>query len=284
MSIPDITIIEFGHFKLSTFQLFEVLVLLTGSVIVLKILSKFIKKKSKTEQELGRRYNAFLIIRYVVWVVVISLCLEALGVKVTLLIAGSAALLVGLGMGLQHIFNDLVSGILMLMEGTIQVGNILEIDGTVVRVKEIHLRTSKVVTREGVTIITPNHNFVSENVINWSHDQGQTRFSISIGVAYGSDVKLVTELLIEAMTEHPDVSTFEPFKPFVLFTDFGESALLFEALFYSENIFRVKKIQSDIRYTINQKFSDHKVQIPFPQRDLHIKTTQNIQDFPEPLQ
>lgn len=278
MGISDLNLIEIGNFKLSTFQLLEILFLVIGTVIVLKILAKFIKKRSKTEQELGRKYNAFLILRYIVWVVVITLCLEALGVKVTLLIAGSAALLVGLGMGLQHIFNDLVSGILMLIEGTIQVGNILEVDGMVVRVKEIHLRTSKVVTRDGVTIITPNHNFVSENVINWSHDQGQTRFSICIGVAYGSDVKLVTKLLVEAMNEHKDVSTDESHQPMVLFTDFGDSALLFEALFYSENIFRVKKIQSDIRYAINQKFSDNQIQIPFPQRDLHLKTTQ----FPIP--
>ena len=255
-----------------------VLLIIFLNLFFLKIVKKLIKKSAKDEFELGRRHSIFLIFKYVIWVIIFAICLEVIGVKVTLLIAGSAALLVGLGFGVQQLFNDVVSGILLLVEGTIQVNDVIEVDGIIARVKQINLRASKVVTRDDVTIIIPNHKFVSENVINWSHSKGLTRFKVKVGVAYGSDVKLVMGILKDVLDRQPDVAKHKNNSPSVRFLDFGESSLDFELLFHTASIFRVQTIQSSIRCMINDEFIKHSISIPFPQRDLHIKTS-NLTNF-----
>jgi len=119
---------------------------------------------------------------------------------------------------------------------------------------------------------------MSENVINWSHNKGLTRFSIKVGVAYGSDIDLVMQILKEVLEEQNDVSKKSNKMPSVRFIDFGESSLDFELLFYTNNIFRVQNIQSNIRCLINKKFVGNNITIPFPQRDLHIKSS-NLNSF-----
>lgn len=267
-----------GEYRLTSYQPVMVLIIFIITFFTLKFVWKLVEKRAKNEYEIGRRHSLFLIFKYVVWVIVFAIGLEILGVKVTLLIAGSAALLVGLGFGVQQLFNDVVSGILLLLEGTIQVNDIIEVDGIIARVKQINLRASKVETRDDVTLIIPNHKFVSENVINWTHNKGLTRFRVNIGVAYGSDIELVTSILNEVMEKHAQISKKTTHLPSVRFLDFGESSLDFEMLFYSYNTFRVQNIQSDLRYSINKKFIENSITIPFPQRDLHVKTS-NLNTF-----
>ena len=123
-------------------------------------------------------------------------------------------------------------------------------------------------------IIVPNSKLVSDNVINWSHNRSVTRFRIKVGVAYGSDVILVMQLLKDAALEHPEVvRTPEPKARFI---DFGESSLDFELLFYSKRMFDIEFVRSDIRVKIDQKFRENNITIPFPQRDLHFKTSENF--------
>ena len=202
--------------------------------------------------------------------IAIAIALESIGIKLTLLIAGSAALLVGLGLGLQSVFQDFISGVVILVESTIQVNDVIEVEGFVGRVKEIGLRTSKVVTRDDIVTIIPNSKFTTERVINWSHTKRKTRFHINVGVAYGSDVELVREVLLECAAEHEEVENTP--KPFVRFIDFGNSSLDFELFFWSVNNFYVENIKSDLRFLIDKKFRENKIQIPFPQRDIHIRT------------
>jgi len=217
-----------------------------------------------------RRHSIFLITKYFVWVIGIVIVLEVLGVKVTILLAGSAALLVGIGLGLQAIFSDFVSGLFLLFEGTIKVGDILEADGVVGRVTEINLRNSKVMTRDGVTIIVPNSKFVVEKVINWTHNADSVRFNVELGVAYGSDVEEVISSLTETLTEHKKVEKNPA--PFVRFVKFGESSLDFHLIFWTKEIFLVENVKSDIRRMVYKKLKEKNIVIPFPQRDLHIKT------------
>lgn len=141
--------------------------------IVRRVVGKFLKARSV---DAGRQYALFQLIKYFAWVIAIVLILEALNIKITLLLAGSAALLVGLGFGLQQIFQDLVSGVFILIEGTIRVNDVIEIDGLVGRILTINLRTSQVLTRDGIVIIVPNHKFIVDNIINWSHNATATRF------------------------------------------------------------------------------------------------------------
>lgn len=266
-------LLQVGDYKLRAYQPLLLIVIMVLTPLFLQVIKRILERKSKNDFELGRRHSIFLIVKYVVWVIVIALGLEILGVQVTLLLAGSAALLVGLGFGIQQVFNDFVCGFLLLVEGTIQVNDIIEVDGIVARVKEINLRASKVMTRDDTTIIIPNHKFISENVINWSNNHGLTRFSVKVGVAYGTDVDHVIAILNQVLHEQAEVSKEEDYLPAVRFLDFGESSLDFELLFYTTNIFRVKNIQSQVRCLINRKFIEHNIVIPFPQRDVHISTS-----------
>lgn len=131
--------------------------------------------------------------------------LGTIGVKVTLLLAGSATLLVGIGLGLQQTFNDIISGIILLSERSIEVGDVLEVDGDVVLIESIGVRTSKAINRDDISIIIPNSLITASKVINWSHQSKQTRFKIDIGVAYGIDVDLVIKTLEESTFEHSEI-------------------------------------------------------------------------------
>ena len=218
----------------------------------------------------GTTYALYQIIKYVVWIVAIGLLLENIGVKVTLLLAGSAALLVGVGLGLQQTFNDVISGIILLSERSIKIDDVLDIDGDVVKILSIGLRTSKALNRDDITIIIPNSLITTSKVINWSHQSEKTRFRIAVGVAYGSDVDKVIQILEESAIEHPDVYDRELVEARLM--NFGISSLDFELLFFSNNSFRVGKLKSDIRRIINKKFTENNIVIAFPQLDVHVKS------------
>ncbi|NJS15929.1 MAG: mechanosensitive ion channel [Nostocaceae cyanobacterium CSU_2_110] len=269
------TLFEFGGYRLTTVNVLSISLILIGVRILLfllrRILFAYFKKKNVDQ---GRKDAIYLLINYFVWTIALVVCLETLGIHVTILIAGSAALLVGLGLGLQQIFQDLVSGIFILIEGTIKVNDVIELDGMVGKILSVNLRTSKVLTRDGIMIIVPNHKFIIEKITNWSHNSESTRFKVEVGVAYGSDVEKVREILLACAQGHEQIIGDQQqngHAPFVRFTDFGDSALKFELYFWTTNIFHVEFIKSDLRFAIDKQFRQSAITIPFPQRDLHIK-------------
>ena len=208
------------------------------------------------------------------WIISFAITLQALGIRITVLLAGSAALLVGIGLGLQQTFNDIVSGIILLSERSIKVGDILEIDGDVIKILSIGLRTSKGLNRDEISIIIPNSLITTNKVINWSHQSKKTRFKINVGVAYGSDVNLVIKVLQESALEHSDIFDKEHVEARLV--DFGSSSLNFQLLFFSQNIFRIEKVKSEIRKIISRKFIENNITIPFPQLDLHMKPQEKV--------
>ena len=269
-------ILEFEIFSLSNYSirvsdLVTILMIIVITKLSLWLIKKALYRKYKFRKtDPGTTYALYQIIKYVIWVMAIGLLLEAIGVKVTLLLAGSAALLVGVGLGLQQTFNDVISGIILLSERSIKIDDVLEIDGDVVKIESIGLRTSKALNRDDISIIIPNSLITTSKVINWSHQSKKTRFKINIGVAYGSDVEKVIKILEESAFEHPEVSNRELVEARLM--NFGNSSLDFQLLFFSKNIFRIGKAKSDIRRIINKKFAENKVTIPFPQMDLHLKS------------
>lgn len=263
-------LITVGDYHLTVFQIVVVAIVLLVTWFAVKGLRKVLVDRGNfSELERGRRNSLFQLLQYVIWLSVFLVTLESLGFKITLLLAGSAALLVGIGLGLQEVFKDFVSGIILLFDGTIRVSDIIEVDDTVGRVKEIRLRASTLESREGKVLIIPNSAFITGHVVNWTHNRKLTRFSVVVGVAYGSDVEKVREVLIACATEHPDVVK-NP-EPFVFFSDFGESQLTFSLQFYSRSVFSIEFVKSDIRFAIDKAFRENGITIPFPQRDLHIK-------------
>ncbi len=261
-------IVTIGQHKITFYSLLLIIIIYLVTRLILWLIKKAMFRKHKTNKlDIGNTYALYQIIKYIVWVIAIGLLLDTLGIKITVLLAGSAALLVGIGLGLQQTFNDIVSGIILLSERSIRIGDILEIDGDVVKIQTIGLRTSDCLNRDEISIIIPNSLITTNKVINWSHQSKQTRFKINVGVAYGSNVNLVLKLLKESAVEHPDISNRDFIDARLL--DFGNSSLNFQLLFFSKNIFRIEKVKSDIRIIISRKFTENNITIPFPQMDVH---------------
>lgn len=210
----------------------------------------------------------FKFVQYITYIIVGFAVLSASGINVTPFLAASAALLVGLGLALQELFQDVIGGIFIFIDKSLLVGDIVEVDGKVARVKEVSLRTTRAITRDDKIVVIPNHKFISEIIINYTQNHKTTRESVKIGVAYGSDVKKVEALLLQSVTQQSGV--LKKPKPFVLFDDFGDSALQFSVLFFITDSFSDPKIKSEIRFTIDQLFRENNISIPFPQRDVHI--------------
>ncbi|MDZ4668808.1 MAG: mechanosensitive ion channel [bacterium] len=272
-------ILHFNNYSLTVFELIIVIGIFLSTIFLLWLIKKTIFRKKKYEKlDDGNVYALFQIVKYIIWIISIGLMLETIGIKLTLLLAGSAALLVGIGLGLQQTFNDIISGVILLSERSIKIGDILEIDGDVIKMQEIGLRTSEGLNRDDISIILPNSLITTNKVINWSHQAKRTRFKINVGVAYGSDVDLVTKVLEDSVLEHNEI--FDKDLIEARFLDFNNSSLDFQVLFFSENVFRIERIKSDIRKTINRRFIENNIKIPYPQMDLHLRTdeTKNIKN------
>lgn len=247
-----------------------ILVLIVAFVLanlLLKLIRKIVNRQLNDEDK-GKFKSIFTFLKYFIYILVIIIALESSGVEVGVLLAGSAALLVGLGLGLQTLFQDIISGIFILLDKTLHVNDIIEIDGKVGRVFEIKLRTTRAVTVDDRVIVIPNHKFLTHSLFNWTQNGTITTESINIGVAYGSEVEKVKQLLIEVAKNHPRVLKSK--EPDVLFMDFGDSALMFRLLFTINDSFSQLRIKSDLRYEIDKKFRDNNIKIPFPQRDVHL--------------
>ncbi|WP_299486061.1 mechanosensitive ion channel domain-containing protein [uncultured Allomuricauda sp.] len=254
------------------------LLLLVVAFIVTKFLLKWLKhlltRKMETEDK-QKFTSVFKFTNYVIYVIVVLVTLSAAGINITIIITASAALFVGLGLALQELFQDILGGIFIIIDKSLQVGDIVEVDGKVGKVFEIKLRTTRAITRDDKVIIIPNHKFISDIVFNYTQNHKTTRERVNVGVAYGSDVELVTQLLEQVAEEQKRV--LKNPKPFVLFDDFGDSALLFSLHYFTNDSFGDPKIKSDIRYNINTKFRENGVSIPFPQRDVHLIPPQKPQ-------
>ena len=270
-NILNFELFSLGEYTVKVSKLVIIALIVLFTKILLWLLKTTLFRKSKFKAlDAGTSYAIFQIIKYILYVIAIGFILESIGVKLTLLLAGSAALLVGVGLGLQQTFNDIISGLILLTERSIKINDILEIDGDIVKIESIGLRTSKALNRDDISIIIPNSLITTSKVINWSHQSQKARFKIDVGVAYGSNVDLVIKILEESAFDHPEV--FNRGLVEARLINFGNSSLDFQLFFFSENIFRIGKAKSDIRRTINKKFAENNITIPFPQMDLHFKS------------
>ena len=249
-------------------------------IVVAKFIDKFIfqifhNKFGTDDERKGRRFALYQLLKYLIYVFAIIFGLQSLGINISIFLAGSAALMVGLGLGLQSFFIDFVSGIILLFEGTLSVGDIVQVDQSLVgEIKAIGLRVSRIETVERKRVIVPNSKLINDRIINWSDARNSARFGVKVGVAYGSDVELVKKLLLKSVENHPAIS--KNMAPVVRFADFGESSLDFEILFWTKRFLRIDMVKSDIRFKINKLFRENHVEIPFPQRDLHIKSNNSV--------
>lgn len=284
--ILEYNFLNLGGYQLNLLNVGEFLIILFSAQILVWaikriILHNFFKRR---QIDIGKQFAITQFLKYIVYTIALLLAIQSLGITLSVIWGGAAALLVGIGLGLQQTFHDLISGIILLIEGSVEIDDAIMVDGILGKVRDIGIRTSRVESRDGIMIIVPNSKLVGSNVVNWSHNDQPTRFQVEVGVSYSSDVKLVTELILKAANGHPDVLDSPTAR--VQFGAFGESSLDFILHFYSSEYFRIEFVKSDLRYRIIELFRQHKVEIPFPQRDLWIKSpvfasVQNGQHHPE---
>lgn len=218
--------------------------------------------------DIGAQYAINQLLKYVIYFIAVFIALDELGINMTIIWGGAAALLVGLGLGLQQTFNDFFSGIVLLFERSVSVGDTLDFDGDVGVVKKIGLRSSILETRGNMTIIMPNSQLVNQKVLNWNHFNDRVRFDLTVGVAYGSDTELVKNILLEVVDQNSQILKYP--KPIVRFENFGDSSLDFRVFFFSKKLVEINDIKSDLRFGIDKSFRENKISIPFPQRNIRI--------------
>ena len=253
-----------------TISIMDVLILVAVLVIAslfMTMIRKLLTRKLPYNDK--KKFKVvFSYARWFLYVLIMLITFNTLGINVTGIFAASAALLIGIGLALQTLFQDIISGVFILIDQSVHVGDIIELDGKVGRVEEIKLRTTRATTADNKVLVIPNHLYLTNSLYNWTQNGTATREGVEVGVAYGSDVQLVKKLLLQAANSQPEVLK-EP-ESRVLFTNFGDSSLNFKVVFTLNDSFNARFPQSEIRFEINRLFREHNITIPFPQRDVHI--------------
>jgi len=268
--ILEYSLIESKYLTINLVDIIFIVLLIIFIRFSVYLMNRILQRRvNKNDLDQGKAYAIGQMAKYFIYIIGIIITLDTIGVKITVLLAGSTALFVGLGLGLQDIFKDLSSGIVVLTERTIKAHDIVEIDGTVGEVIEIGLRTTKLRTRDDIELIIPNQRLTAHHVINWSSSGKKTRFNVEVGVAYGSDTELVKKVLIEVAQKHNAVNNSPA--PEVFFSGFGNSSLDFKLLFFSNNLFRIERVKSELRFEIDKAFRQNGITIAFPQLDVWFK-------------
>lgn len=256
-----------NEISISVKGLLLVLVVIITTSIFLNLFRRILTRRLPTEDK-AKFKILFGYGKWIVYLIILLITFNAIGVNVTAVFAASAALLIGVGLALQTLFQDIIAGVLILIDQTIHVGDIIEIEGKVGRVEEVKLRTTRAVTIDNKVLVIPHHLYLTNSLYNWTQNGKTTRESVSVGVAYGSDVQLVKTLLLKAANDNKAILKYP--EPTVIFTNFGDSALEFKLIFTLNDSFQALIPQSDIRFEIDRLFRENNITIPFPQRDIHI--------------
>ncbi|MDZ7760568.1 MAG: mechanosensitive ion channel [Desulfovermiculus sp.] len=274
---------EFSKLKLGwgflSINLFRLLIVLIGFYLArsgLVVLKSLLQSAAELHESLdiGTVGSLNILITYGVWAIYILLALAFLGLNLTSLTVVAGGLSVGIGFGLQSIFNNFISGIILLFGRSIQPGDVVQIRDLWAEVKQINIRTTEVQTFDRATILMPNSKLISEEITNWTHRQDKIlRRKVRVGVAFGTDIELVRRLMMYIADTHPRVLKVPA--SFVRFADFEHSALEFTLYFFA-SIDYGWMAESDIRYDIDKIFREYGIQIAYPQRDIHIRSMEGL--------
>ena len=269
--IFDTTLLQLGGTTITVGQVAGVVLLvLGGSLFVVwsaRRVTNYLKKKLVSQDLIQMLYRAWLIIGFII---LAFITLDLLNVPLTAFAFISGAVAIGVGFGAQNIINNFISGWILMWERPIKLGDFLEMGDVSGTVESINTRSTRIRRLDGVHLLVPNSYLLENTVTNWTLTDPTVRTSVLVGVAYGSDVQLVTQLLEQAADEHPYVLTTNP--RVVSFEDFGDNSLVFELLTWvniqGERPLRL--VRSDLRYSIERLFRENDVVISFPQRDIHV--------------
>ncbi len=226
---------------------------------------------ARSRIELGVRLAVGAIVRYLVIAIGLVVILQTAGIDLSTLTILAGALGVGVGFGLQNITNNVVSGFILLLERPVKIGDRIEVGAVSGDVVNISLRATTVLTNDNIAIIVPNSEFISSKVVNWSYTDRDVRFPVPVGVSYNADPELVRRVLLEVADKEPGVLK-EP-KPDVLLEEFGESSLNFVLRVWTREFTTTPGVlRSRLNFAISKALKTHGIEIPFPQRDLHLRS------------
>jgi len=225
----------------------------------------------RTNLDTGQRYAVSRITTYFIFLVGIVFGMKSRGLDLSSFAFFGGALGIGLGFGMQGVFNNFISGLILLMEHPIRVGDRVDVGGLSGDVVKIGGRATWVRTNDNVVLIVPNSEFTTNRIINWTVNDPDTQIHLPVGVAYGSDAEEVREILVEIALANPDVLDDPP--PSVRLLEFGSDSINFDLLVWTRTRTRMPKLlKSDLYFSILKAFREHGIEIPYPQRDLHIRS------------
>lgn len=263
--ILNYELLHLGNYTLTVSKIISVMALAVVCWVLLWILKQVIYRSKKLDE--GQKFTIYTILKYLFILFFIVVCIKLLGIDVSVLLVGSAALLVGIGLGLQALFNDFISGILLLAEGTIKVGNVIQIADKRVEILAIRFRTSVVKTREEKEIIVPNSFLTKNEIINWSNQKNINRHFIDVHVS-STDVEKAMQLMQEIVKLHPKVLPNPD--PYVRIEEFTTYSVSLKVLFWSGEVFAVGRMLGEIRLLILQSFQENNIVMPVPHQVITI--------------
>ncbi|MEL0654072.1 mechanosensitive ion channel domain-containing protein [Pseudoalteromonas issachenkonii] len=264
-------IFTYNDVNITVAKVIQVPLILFAIWFVVTRIGKLIKKTLLAKKISQDAVHLFTRIYFILSIaILIFTSLEVLSIPLTAFAFVSGAIAIGVGFGAQNIINNFISGWILMWERPIRIGDFLEVGNAKGVVETINTRSTRIRRNDGVHMLIPNSQLLENTVTNWTLIDGNARSSVSVGVAYGSDVILVKKLIQQVLDDH-DAILVNP-KSSVLFDDFADSSLVFNAIFWvcAESETMLRKVRSDIRFSIYAVFEEHDVVIAFPQRDIHI--------------
>ena len=272
-SVADYPLVTLGESHLTLTGVFT-LILLFGAVFFCEHLLRryfILRLLKRTHLEPALQFALGRIIGYVVMALGFYIALLVVGINLSSLAVLAGVVGVGLGFGLQNIISNFISGLIILAERPIAIGDRIVVGGVAGQVQKISLRSTTVLTNDNISIIVPNADFITHAVTNWSHKDPKVRFHIPVGVAYGTDLDKLRRLMLEVAAAHP--KALKDPAPDVFLASFGDYALNVELIVWSVDMtFRPETFRSDLNFALEKKFRENHIEIPFPQRDLHLRT------------
>lgn len=271
--LMSFNLLKLGDSNLTLGLLLGLLISIFLLFFVAEVIRKFLANKVLTRYrlDLGTRQSISTIVKYLLIIIGLVTILQNSNVDLSALGILAGAIGVGIGFGLQNITNNFISGLIILFESPIKVGDRIEVDQVYGDVIKISARSTMILTNDNISIIVPNSQFIDNPVINWSHNDRNIRFNIPVGVSYKEDPQRIKSILMKVAKENPGVLDYP--EPDVLFKEYNDSSIDFILrLWTSEYINKPQVLKSQIYYEVFKKFGEENVEIPFPQRDLHIKS------------
>jgi small-conductance mechanosensitive channel len=269
----DIPLIPIGGTRFTLWMLLYLLVFFALLIYVTGKLKAWMVERllARTRIDIGVRQAVGSIFHYVIVAIGFMIILQTAGINLSALTVLAGALGIGVGFGLQNITNNFLSGMIILFERPIKVGDRIDVGKVTGDVVKISLRATTIVTNDNIAIIVPNSEFISSQVINWSYTNRDVRLNFPVGVAYQSDPELVRKALLEVAADHPGV--LKERNADVLLQEFGDSSLNFILRVWTRNYTTTPGVlRSELNYAICKKFKEQGIEIPFPQRDLHVRS------------